>query len=830
MALFQQTIDSPVFPALDEAAEILQQLTLEEKASFLAGVDDWHFRGVPRLGVPSIRVTDCGHGVTLCGDRSSPSTCFPTGIGLASTWNEALLEKVGAAIGRETRALGCSVLLGPKINLHRLPLNGRSFETFSEDPYLAGILGAAEIRGIQSEGVGACVKAVTANNQQKDQELVSAEIDERVLRELYLRGFEIAIERGQPGMVMTSYNSVNGELASENRWLLTEVIKGDWQFPGMIVSDWRAVRSTKVLRSGLDLEMPGPGKLLNTRAVLNALREGLLTEEELDDKVERILRVILKYGQDENVPFGISQLLDSSENRETALFAAEESIVLLKNENQVLPLNRHAIRKLLVVGPNAAEARLGGGGSASVTPFYTISPLQGLQDLAGPDVEVEYLEGCSLVGTMEPVGGGLEHEDDEGRWIPGLRAEFFNHGQVSGLPDAAWDVKEVNFSWGWAAPGPGVLRSNYAVRFSGRLVPPVTGPYRFGVFGQEGCLRLSLNGEWVYQAWPAGGTFEDDYVTRYSTFECDLVAGEPVEIAVEYGKRAARGAVRLEWEVPGRPDPIQSAVAAAKAADAVVICAGLSNLLEGGGRDRADIDLPQEQQRLIEAVAAVNPRTIVVLNNGGPLALPWEPKVPAILEAWYPGQEGGRALARIIFGETNPSGRLPDTVAYRLEDHAAAQNYPGDGRHVYYREGLFVGYRHFDSHVVQPHYPFGFGLGYTTFEIAAPVLKASRVSVGDEVLFTTSVKNTGGRAGKEVVQVYVRPLQPSVPRPEKELRAFQKVDLQPGEETTLSFTLTARDFATYDTDAGQWWVEPGPYEILVGRHSRDFKAVALSLE
>lgn len=816
--------------AADRAKKILGQLTLEEKASFLAGVDAWHFRGIPRLNVPSVFVADCGHGVTLCGERSSPATCFPTGIGMASTWNEDLLEKVGAVIGRESRALGCSVLLGPKLNLHRLPLNGRSFETFSEDPVLAGRLAGAEIRGLQSEGVSACAKAITANNQQKNQEKISSEVDERTLRELYLRAFEIAVETGSPAMIMTSYNELNGLPTSESAWLLKEIVKGDWKFPGMIVSDWRAVKSEKVYGSGLDLEMPGPGKFLNTQAVLQALKDGKLTQADVDDSVERILRLVLKYGQDENVPDNIKAMLDSAQNRSVALKTAEESIVLLKNENQALPLDREKIRKLLVVGPNAAEARLGGGGSASVTPFYTVSPLQGLKEAAGSKVEVEYLEGCSLVGTMEPICEGLEHQDASGKWVPGLMAEFFNRGQVAGEPDASWKVEEVNFSWGWAAPGLGVLRGDYAARFSGRLVPPVTGKYRFGAFAQEGCLRLSVNGQALYSEWPMDASFEDLYKTRYATVECALTAGQPVEIVMEYGKRAARGAVRLEWEVPGRPDPIQKVVEAAKNADAVVICGGLSNLFEGGARDRADINMPEAQVRLIEAVAAANSRTIVTLFNGGPLAMPWEPKVAALLEAWYPGQEGGRALGKIIFGDVNPSGRLPDTLAHRLEDHAAFRHYPGDGLRVFYKEGVFVGYRHFDAAKIEPHFPFGFGLGYTTFEISAPTIESIATGSEPQVKVTVSVKNTGKRVGKEVVQVYVHPGNPTVERPDKELRAFRKIELQPGEEKVLTFTLTGRDFAWYNVAAKKWQIDPGAYEILAGHHSRKLKGVRLTIE
>jgi beta-glucosidase len=810
------------------AKSVVSEMTPLEKASLLAGLDDWTLPGAPRLGVPSIRVTDCGHGVTLCGDRSSPATCFPTAVGMASTWNEALIERVGEALGRETRALGCSMLLAPMVNLHRLPVNGRSFETFSEDPVLAGRLGGAMIRGIQSQGVAACLKAMAANNQQQDQERIDVRADERTLRELYLRAFQIAAELGCPAALMTSYNRLNGDYTSESRWMIRQVIKGDWEFPGVVLSDWRSVRSARVYQSGLDLEMPGPGKFFNRASVLEALGEGLLQAEDLDDKALRIVRLLMKYGRP---PSGDARCrLDSPEHRALALEVAEESIVLLKNTEAALPLDRRKIRRLLVIGPNAAEARLGGGGSASVTPFYSISPLDGIRELCeGTPVEIEYQEGCSLVGTMQPVRDCFEHPEAGGSWRPGLLAEFFNSGRFGGSPDAGWAVPEVNFSWGWAAPGPDVLRGNYCVRFSGRIVPPVSGRYRIGFFGQEGCLRMRLGGEIVIEDWPVDATFEDDYRMRYFMVEREFAAGVPVEIVAEYGKRAARGGVRIEWEVPGQPDPLARAVRSAASADAVVVCAGLSNLLEGGAMDRRSIDLPQVQQDLIAAVAAANPRTIVVLNNGGPLAMPWEPDVSAILEAWYPGQEGGRAVARILFGEANPSGKLPDTLARRLDDHLAMKNYPGDGEHVVYAEGLFVGYRHFDSAGIEPHYPFGFGLGYTTFEISAPELNCESVRAGDGLIVRGTVRNTGSRAGGETVQVYVRPITPPVTRPPKELRGFQKFHLQPGGQAEWAFALTARDFSYFCAETGTDVVAPGRYEILVGADSRNLKGAMIAV-
>jgi len=793
----------------------------------LAGVDDWHLRGIPRLGLPSLRVTDCGHGVTLCGEKTSPATCLPTGIGMASTWNADLLEKAGRLLGRETRALGCSILLGPKINLHRHPLNGRSFETFSEDPWLAGSLGAAVIRGIQAEGVGACVKAMTANNQQRDQEKVSSEVDERTLREIYLRAFQIATELGRPCAIMMAYNRLNGDYCSESAWLIKQIIKDEWRFPGFVVSDWRAVHGPEVYASGLDVEMPGPGKFLNPKAVLHAMDEGLLSEAELDDKAARIVAAIERYGSAAEQNGGE---LDTPEHRRTALEVAEESIVLLRNEGGLLPLDKGTLRKILVVGPNAAEARLGGGGSASVTPFYTVSPLQGIREICGGDVEVEFLEGCSLVGAMEPIRDHFSHENGDGARRGGLRADFHNGFDPHGAPAASWPVPQVDFSWGWASPGPDVQKG-FSVRFSGWLTPPRSGKYRLGIYAQEGCVNLRIGHEKIIAAWDdaRNGNFEEKYQTHYFTAEREFAAGVPVYLELAYGKRAARAGLRLEWEIPGGANPIDRAVAAARTADAVVICAGLSNLFEGGAHDRRDIDLPASQRHLIEKIAAANSRTIVALFNGGPLAMPWADRVPALLEAWYPGQEGGRALARILFGLANPSGRLPDTLARKLDDHAAARHYPGDGSTVSYEEGLYVGYRHFDSAGISPHFPFGFGLSYTTFEIDPPTASHPSIATSGQTVIRTKVRNTGCRAGQEVVQLYIRPLQARFPRPIKELRAFQKVPLAPGEAAEVHFPIGARELENFDPACAAWRVEPGDYEILVGAHSRSLQGVTISV-
>lgn len=806
---------------------VLAEMTVQEKASLLAGADDWHLRGVPRLGVSGLRVTDCGHGVTLCGELSSSATCLPTGVGMAATWNVELLERAGRVLGRECQALGCSILLGPKLNLHRHPMNGRNFETFSEDPWLAGLLGAAVIRGIQATGVGACVKAMAANNQQTDQEKISSEVDERTLREMYLRVFQIAVEEGDPCAIMTAYNRLNGEYCSESPWLIRQVIKEDWQFEGMVVSDWRSVHSERVYVSGLDLEMPGPGTWMSEGAVLQALREGLLTAQDLNDHAERILRVLEHCGGGTANP----ELLNSQENRAVALEVAEESIVLLKNDEETLPWDVQRLRRILVTGPNAAHARLGGGGSASVSPFYAVSPLEGIREICGDDVEVEFLEGCSLVGVMEPIHGVFTHRDAHGDVVAGLLAEYFSGFDVASSADAVRIVTEVDFSWGWAAPVSGIAREHFVVRFSGELTPLESGSHRLGLYAQEGCVRLKVGGEVVAESWDdaQNGNFEAGYSTRYFTIERSFEAGCPVDIEIEYAKRAARAAVRLEWEKVGGSDKLAVVEEAARQADAVIVCAGLSNLFEGGARDRLSDEIPEAQRELIERVAAVNPHTVVALNSGAVLTLPWETAVPAILQCWYPGQEGGRALARILFGQTNPSGCLPETLPRRLEDHASIQNYPGNGRSVCYEEGLFIGYRHFDHAGIQPHYPFGFGLSYTEFSFKAPRVDRCVVQAGESVCVRVRVRNTGTREGRVVAQCYVRALAPPVIRPEKELRAFQKILLAPGEEADITFLIGTRALERFDDADGTWHVDPGKYEILTGPHSGQLQGVPLEV-
>jgi len=818
-----------------EVSSLLGRMTREEKAGLLAGHDFWHLPGVERLGIPpDTRCTDCGHGVSPLGEGLRQGTCFPTGVGQASTWNAPLIERLGAALGQETLALGNAILLGPKISLHRIPVGGRNFETFSEDPFLAGKLAAAAIRGIQSQGAGACVKAATANNQQANQSNLDVRMDERTLREIYTEHFRIALAEGRPWALMTSYNKLNGDYASASARLIREIVKGEWGFDGVVLSDWRGVHGPESLAAGLDLEMPGPGVHMTREKVLEALNCGALTEQELDDRARRVLTLILRCrparGRAARGP-------ETPAHRALARRVAEESLVLLKNEGPLLPLDAKRIRSLAVIGPHATRARLGGVGSANVTPPYDVSPLEGLRRRLGRRAIVRFAEGEPVLGSRHLLAAPhLEHDGPAGP-APGLKAEYFGNPEWAGEPCFVGVHESVDFAWGWSGPAYGMSGGKYSLRWTGRLRAAATGRHTIGVAAPGGRFRLWIEGKLAAEgeAVPADpkqvgpptlGPLDEAaprcvFPVAEGSVELFLREGQRIELRLEYVKTRHPGAIRLEWTPPGAGDPIADAAAVAAGCDAAVVCAGLCNLHEGGTLDRADIALPGRQAELIRAVARANPRTIVVLYGGNPLEMrSWLAGVPAVVQAWYPGQEGGNALARALFGDVNPSGRLPVTIPVRARDHAAWKNYPGENDTVRYAEGVFIGYRHFDRAGIEPVFPFGYGLSYTRFAYRKLRLSARRVRRGDPLRAEVEIRNTGRRAGQEVVQLYVRDVEAGVPRPPWELRGFQKVALKPGETRKATFDIEPRDLAFYDAAAGSWRIEPGRFEIRVGPHSR----------
>jgi beta-glucosidase len=817
---------NPRAPEEERVQDLLGRLTLEEKAGFMSGKDLWFMKGIERLGLPSVQVTDCGHGVTVILDEAGRytgcATCFPTAVSQAASWDTELVYEIGSAVAREARDLGSTFLLAPMVNIHRTPLNGRNYETYSEDPFLAGMLASSFVRGVQSEHIGAVIKAMTANNQQTNQQGLNVEVSERALHEIYLPAFRIPILQAKPWGVMTAYNGLNGSPTCASRYLITEILKGQWHYDGFVVSDWRSVQGSESIAAGLDIEMPGPGRFMATKDILKAVAEGMLTEDELDNRVCRYLRALVKSKLlDRDCP-PLAAESNTGRHRELARRAAEASIVLLQNRRRVLPLDVSRVRELAVIGPNAKEARLGGGGSASVTACATVSPLRGLQDYCGPSVAIEFVEGATMKGNLPIVGSQYLTAMDRGEIINGLKGEYFRNGDLAGTPSLVRIDDLVDFSWGWAAPAEQVGKGLYSVRWAGRIRAPATGTYRIGATCHEGGFRLYVNDEMVVDRWGDAHSpaFEGDFSRTSESVEVRMKEGTTCDVRLEFRKRGNRNAIRLEWQVPGQRNPIEEAVRLAAKSDAAIVFAGLSNLFEGGMNDRATLALPEGQDELIESIGKANANTIVVLINGTPVAMPWLDDVAAVVEAYYPGQEGGSAIARLLFGDVNPSGKLPETFSKRLEDNPSHHFFPGESGRVSYGEGIYVGYRHYDARGIEPLFPFGHGLSYTQF--AYDGLTIARERDGN-VHVTLAVTNTGDTAGAETVQLYVRDLEASVDRPEKELKAFVKIQLRPGQTKQAEFALPRDAFAFFSPVQRSWVVEPGEFEMLVGGSSRDIR-------
>ena len=649
--------------------KIVSEMTLEEKAGMCSGLDFWHLKEVEHLGIPKVMVSDGPHGLRKQDEKgdhlgindSIKAVCFPPAVLSACSFDRGLMEEMGKAIGREAQANDVSVVLGPAVNIKRSPLCGRNFEYYSEDPYLAGEIAAAFVKGVQSQHVGTSIKHFAANNQEYRRMSSSSEVDERTLREIYFPAFETAVKKAQPYTFMCSYNQINGTFASENKWLLTDVLRVEWGFKGYVMSDWGAVNDrVKGLEAGLELEMPASGGD-NDAMIVKAVKDGALEEKILDQAVERILRIIFEYA-DHRKP----QEFTMEKDHEEAQHIAEESMVLLKNENHILPLKTS--EKAAFIGGFARNPRFQGGGSSHINCFKTTNVL----DSVPCDAQVVYAEG-----------------------------------------------------------------------------------------------------------FPADRDFYDK-----------ALADEAVKAAAE--------------------------------ADKAVIFAGLPESFESEGYDRSHMRLPECQNRLITEILKVQPNTVIVLHNGSPVEMPWLGEIKGLLETYLGGQAGGAAAANILYGKINPSGKLAETMPLKLSDNPSYLNF-GGGEKVEYREGIFVGYRYYDTKEMDVAFPFGYGLSYTTFAYSNLKLSMENPTEKDTVMVSADVTNTGKSAGKEVVQLYIRDLTGSAIRPEKELKGFEKVFLEPGETKTVTMELNKRSFAWYNTKLHDWFAASGDYEILVGASSRDIR-------
>lgn len=663
-------------PTEQQLERLVAQLTLEEKALLTSGRDAWSTQPIERLGIPYIWVADGPHGLRRApstdtwgyGDQA-PATCFPTASALSASWDKALLHEVGQALGQEAQALGVNVLLGPGVNIKRSPLGGRNFEYFSEDPLLAGELAAAYIQGVQSQGVGTSLKHFVANNQETQRMYMNSAVDDRTLNEIYLTPFEIAVRKAQPWTVMACYNRVQGVYGSQSAKLLTQKLKQEWGFEGIVISDWDAVIDrVEGIRAGMHLEMPGKAGHLTNQRVIDAVKSGELDESQLDRLVTEILRVVLR--ADATAREEEDQKLE--EHHALARRVASEAIVLLKNDNDVLPLLRDRLKDIAVIGEFAVNPRYQGNGSSEVKP----PRVDRFMDV----IEAEYGDGVNITYAQ-----GYELSDDR---------------------------------------------------------------------------DFSL---------------------------------------------------------------IDEARKVAAAADVALVFAGLPQQYESEGIDRTHIDLPPSHNRLIEAIAGVQKNLVIILTNGSAVAMPWVDRVPAIVESWLGGQAGAGAVADVLFGAVNPSGKLAETFPMRLQDTPAYLNFPGEQGETIYGERIFVGYRYFEAREIAPLFPFGHGLSYTRFDYSDIQVSAKDITDSDGLTVTLTITNTGPVAGKEVVQLYVSDPVSRLQRPVKELKGFSKVTLEPGEGEEVRFTLGARDFSYYDPGQSRWIAESGAFEIGIGASSADIK-------
>jgi len=799
---------------------LLAQMTLPEKIALLSGQDRWNTVPIERLGIPSITMTDGPHGVRASdpevGRRMGPSTCFPTGISMAAAWNVDLVEQVGQALGDETHGMGCDILLGPCVNIIRHPLGGRNFESYSEDPYLAGRTAVAYIKGIQSRGAGTSLKHYAANNHEIERNRASSNVDERTLREIYLSQFETAVREAQPWTVMCSYNRINGVYASQHDTLLNKILKEEWGFEGLVVSDWAANHTiVESVQNGLDLDMPGPARYYKFLA--ESVQNRQISEKAIDRAARRVLRIVIRSGRmDGTAPRGS---VNTPEHQALARRLAEEAITLLKNSGEVLPLDAK-IKSIAVIGPNAAEASIEGGGSSRVNPPYRVSPLAALQQRLGGKIQMVFQPGCDNYDELRRTPYEWL-KDPTGK--PGLRRTTFASADFTGQPTGVYEGQEPEF-W-WRIGTSRQAGTPFSARWEGALTVPDDGRYAFRLY-HNGVVRLYLDGESVLEhtgpSQAAGRPESAPWAEVVRPLSGRKVYALRVDLACLPGDEVVYFGLGLGVSYADGDDPrLARAVEAARHADVALVFAGFPEGYETEGTDRPHMHLTGRQDELIAAVAAANSKTVVVLNAGSPVSMPWADRVAAIVEAYYPGQENGNAVAAVLLGDVNPSGKLPVTFPKRLEDSPAFINstYPG-AHEVNYGEGIFVGYRYFDKVSVEPLFPFGFGLSYTTFKYSDLKLP-STVRPGMPVQVSVTVGNTGQRAGKEIVQLYVADPESSLPRPPKELKAFAKIDLRPGEKREVTFTLDQRSLAFYDPYEHQWRAESGKFEVLVGSSSRD---------
>jgi beta-glucosidase len=805
--------DSPAIEA--QAHALLAKLTLEQKIELMGGVDGMFTRPMPVIDLPRFKMSDASVGVRTWG----PTTAYASGVSLAATWDTALARQLGEGLGHDARARGVNFLLGPGVNIARSPISGRNFEYLSEDPFLNSALVVPFIEGVQSQGVVATVKHYALNDQEFDRHNANSIADERTMREIYLPAFEAAVTKAHVDAVMNSYNEVNGAHATQNEFLNLKLLKSEWGFQGLLMSDWVATYDgAAAANNGLDLEMPSAA-YMNAKNLLPAVKSGVVKEATIDDHVLRLLRTELRYGFTSRPQFDPAASIYSVAGRKLALEEALESITLLKNEGNLLPLDPAKVKTIAVIGPGAYPAVTGGGGSSQAQAFESVSMLTGIANLLGPEAHVLYSRGLPEVADLF----------ENTRWQEDVKVETFASRDFSGTPQTSKRGRVADWRpgvWEWPSLDKGSIR--YTATFKAKAA----GKY---------LLAAAACGEDAYKVFVDGKELLSQIHTEGQapkSLSLDLTAGQVVNLRADYLPSVNH---HFSFGVAYEPELVSTeTVEFAKLADVVVVAAGFDPSTEGEGQDRT-FTLPMGQDALIEAVTAANPRTVVLLTGGGGMDTSrWLAKTPALAHLYYPGQEGGTAVAEILFGQRNPEGKLPVSFDRSWEENPSAKWYYADPKEdatlhvldeggkpkdytieqIHYGDKLLVGYRYWTTVGKQPLFPFGFGLSYTSFRFAnlqAPATAAAGSTI--EVGF--DVTNTGGVAGAEVAQLYLSDPSAKADRPERELKGFEKVRLAPGETKHVTLKLDARAFSYWDEAAHKWAIDPGKFVVRIGDSSEN---------
>ena len=792
----------------------IAQMTLVEKIDFIGGYQQFNIRSYEHLDIPEIRIADGPVGIRNFG----PSTAYPASIAIAAAWDKSIAYKVGQSIAMEARAHNIHLMLGPGVNIYRLPITGRNFEYMGEDPYLAGELAKQYIDGMQGQGVMANTKHYVANNQEFDRNYTSSNMDERTLHEIYLPPYKASVDAGVATM-MTGYNLVNGVHMSEHDHLNNKILKGDWGFSGFIVSDWVSTYdAVAATNGGLDLEMPS-GAWMNQENLLPAIKSGQVKVATIDDKIRRILTTYDKFGYFTQANLKHNFTLDKNYVRNTALEAARGGMVLLKNANNVLPIKKDDIKSIAVIGPNADPLVSGGGGSSFTTPLHPKSLLMAVKEIAGKNIEVSHHAG---IFTGSPMPKNIWQNSpfyiyDGNKKVKGIKAEFYSGKELSGekLLEKIYPKLILENEQLWADKA--ISKTNFSVRFTSYFTPQESSYFSLAGQGDDG-YRILLDDIEVISVWRDQGP-------TIAKKEIFMNAGQEYKVVTEYyqaggGALIYQGIQKAVLNSP--PSTFKSAaITVAKKADLVVLAVGFNPQTEGESYDRS-FELPYQQSQFIKDITAEHENVIVVLNAGGNVDMkPWVDDINALIMAWYPGQEGNQAIAEIIFGKTNPSGKLPASFEVNIEDNPSYQHYfdKDNDKVVFYGEGLFMGYRYWDTAKIKPRYAFGYGLSYTQFSFDKLTTNQQQYTANETVNINVTVKNTGQLAGAEVIQVYVHDKKSRLVRPEKELKGFAKVWLKKGEQKTVTLSLDKSAFSYYDDVSHQWLLEPGQFTLLVGNAS-----------